>query len=194
MKTKVFVIALRVGVVILLFSMLTFCTSSCRTMKQTSTAKKEVKTSANLDVKKTVDNQSTVDSSQSVIDKSVTNSLISEDITVTQLSKPDSIGRQFTTQTTVIHRLIDNTKASDIKTETKVNTNKQNKTTLHDTSDYKSDDKSKLVTSKETKTPALVYPLGIVFILALIAGSYYLIKKYNVIAWIIGLWNKIKVK
>jgi len=164
-----------------LLALLALITFSCRAIKQTSTAKDEVKTSANLDVKQTVDNQLKVDSSQSVIDKSVTNSLINEDVIITDFSKPDSTGKQWPTQTTVIHRTTDNKKSADVKTDVKVNTSKQNKTTLRDNSKYKSDDKSQLVMTKETKCPAWVYVVGFFSLLVAIIGVYTLLKRFGVI-------------
>lgn len=164
-----------------LFVLLALITFSCRAIKQTSTAKDEVKTSANLDVKQTVDNQLKVDSSKSVVDKSITSSLVNEDITVTQFSKPDSVGRQFATQTTVIHRTTDNKKQYDTDTQTKLNKQNSNKTTLRDNSKYKSDDKSQLVTTKETKTPGWVYILVLVSSLVILGLIYLALKRFNII-------------
>jgi len=158
---------------IMLLALITF---SCRTTKQTSSTKAEVKTSANLDIKQSVNNQSKVDSSRITIDKSVTNSLVSEVITITNLSKPDSIGKQYPVQTTVINRITNNKKVGDLKTESKINSTNENKTTISDKSDYKSDSiatqKSKL--TKETKTPAWVYVVG--FGLLLVVGLFLYIK------------------
>src|ERR1035437_953788 len=110
--SKIFITLIRVSVVVgLVFVMLSL--DGCRTVKQTLTTKNEVKTSANLDVKQSVDNKLTVDSSKSVVDKSVTSSLVNEDITVTHLSKPDSTGKQYPIQMTVIHRTTDNNKSAD---------------------------------------------------------------------------------
>jgi len=149
---------------LLLIALITF---SCRTTKQTSTMKAEVKTVANLDIKQSVDTKSTVDSSLVTIDKSVTNSLVNELITITNLSNPDSTGKQYPVKTTVINRTTDNKKVGDLKTESKINSTNENKKTLSDKSGYKSDSiaaqQSKL--TEDTNTPAWVYVLGFISII-----------------------------
>ena len=157
-------------------ALLALITFGCRTVKQTSVTKDEVKTAANLDIKQSVTNQLKVDSSRITVDKSITNSLISEVVTITNLSKPDSIGKQYPIQTTVINRITDNKKVGDLKIESKINSTTVNKTNLSNKSDYKSDSiatqKSKL--SEETKTPAWVYVVG--FGLLLIVGLIFYIE------------------
>jgi len=165
---------------LLLIALITF---SCRTTKQTSTMKAEVKTVANLDIKQSVDTKSTVDSSLVTIDKSVTNSLVSEVITITNLSKPDSIGNQYPVQTTVINRTSDNKKVGDLKTESKINSKSENRTTLSDKSDYKSDSTATTINTEEskTKTPGWVTIGILIFIFIGLGAIYYLLKKYNVL-------------
>jgi hypothetical protein len=154
---------------IMLIALITF---SCRTMKQTSTIKDEVKTVANLDIKQSIDAKSTVDSSSITLDKSVTNSLVSEIITITNLSKPDSIGKQYPVQTTVINRTTDNKKVGDLKTESKINSTNEKKSTINDKSNSKSDSISTNINTEEskTKTPAWIY--FFTFFAIIIAGVF----------------------
>jgi len=168
---------------ILFLAILSLITFSCRTTKQTSTSKSEVKTVANLDIKQSVDTKSTVDSSLVTIDKSVTNSLISEVITITNLSKPDSTGKQYSVQTTVINRITDNKKVGDLKIERKINSINENKTLLINKSDYKSDSTATNINTLEskTKTPGWVTISIIILIFAGLGLLYYLLKKYNVL-------------
>jgi len=164
-------------------ALLALITFGCRTVKQTSQTKDEVKTAANLDIKQSVTNQLKVDSSRITVDKSITNSLISEVVTITNLSKPDSIGKQYPIQTTVINRITDNKKVGDLKTESKINSTNENKTTLSDKSDFKSDSiatqKSKI--TEEIKTPPWVYVVVLVLILALLIFLYTVLKRNGII-------------
>jgi len=165
MKTKVLFLAL-----------LALITFGCRTSKQTSTSKAEVKTAANLDVKQSNESKKAVDSTFVVVDKGVSTVYTDEVITVSNLSKPDSTGKQWPTKTTVIKRTISNKKAADLNTKSTVNKDYSDKTTLKDNSDYKSDSTSTKTDTltKETKTPAWVYLAG--FGLLVAVGIFLYIK------------------
>jgi hypothetical protein len=164
---------------ILCISLLVY--SSCKTIKQTSTTKAEVKTVANLDVKQSNKIKQAVDSNVVVVDKGVSTIYTDEVITITNLSKPDSTGKQWTTQTTVTKRTISNKHAADLNKKTTVNKQNSNNTALRDKSKYKSDDKSLLATTKETKCPAWVYVVGFFSLLVAIIGIYTLLKRFGVI-------------
>jgi hypothetical protein len=170
MKNKLFLIAL--------IALIAF---GCRATKQTSSSKIEVKTATNLDIKQSNESKQAVDSTVVVVDKGVSTVYTDELITVTNLSKPDSTGKQWTTQTTVIKRTTSNKHAADLNKKTTVNKQNSNNTALRDKSKYKSDDKSQLVTIKETKTPAWVYIVGFVSLLVAIIGVYTLLKRFGVI-------------
>ena len=168
---------------LLFLAFLALITFSCRTVKQTSTAKTDVKTAANLDVKQSVNNQSKVDSFGITIDKSITNSLVSEVITVTNLSKPDSVGKQYPVQTTVINRTTDNKKVADIKKSVVSSKKSVVNNKLSDKSTLKSDIKTaaKGTTITEMKTPAWVYVAVIITLLALIGVVYAVLKRFGII-------------
>jgi len=145
----------------------------CRTTKQT--AKAEAKTVANLDVKQSNESKQAADSTVFVVDKSTSTVYTDELITVTNLSNPDSTGKQWPTQTIVTKRTISNKNAADLNKKIAVNKQNSNKTTLRDKSKYKSDNKSQSETTKETKTPAWVVIL--ILIAALFGVVYFILKR-----------------
>ena len=168
---------------LIFLALLALITFGCRTVKQTSTNKAEVKTSANLDIKQSVYNKSKIDRSQVTVDNSVTNSVVNEVTTITQLSKPDSTGKQYPVQTTVINRITENNKAANIKTAVNVNKTNDNKTTIKDKSVYKSDSTSSQINklTEKTKIPAWVYVAVLVLISGLLLGLYTILKRNGII-------------
>ena len=158
---------------LLFLALLALITFGCRTTKETSTAKTELKTAANLDIKQSNESKQAVDSTVVVVDKGVSTVYTDELITVTNLSKPDSTGKQWPTQTTVTKRTVSNKNTADLNKKTAVNKQNSNNTTLRDKSDYKSDDKSKITTTKETETPVWVF---IIIFLFLGAALWYFTK------------------
>ena len=165
---------------IVLLAMITF---SCRTVKQTTTSKAEVKTEANLNVKQSNESNLSTETNLSTVDKSVTNEDVSVKVTETVLSKPDSSGKQFAEKITVTEQVKNTNKVANVNTESNVKTNDVSKTKLADKSDFKSDSIANNINTQETKTktPGWITICVIVLIFSGLGLIYYLLKKYNVL-------------
>ena len=183
-----------IGLLVVCFLMLLIV--GCKTVKQTSTSKAEVKTAANLDVKQSSDaglninNTSDTKQSQSGTVKATDTGTVEETIdetnTTTNFSKPDSTGNQYPISTNT------NKKTTHKVSQKNLNTNVDNKSNIdyltrnEDKSNFKFDesitDKNKsdvsLKTSdqltQETKAPGWVYVVG--FGLLLVVGLFLYIK------------------
>ena len=181
---------------ILFLVVLALITFSCRTTKQTTTSKAEVKTAANLDVKQSnesnlnitssTDTKQTQSGTVKATDTGTVDETTVEESTATNYSKPDSTGKQYPTST------ITNKKTIHRGVQNNLNTNVDNKSNIDyltknvDKSNFKFDesikDKSKsdvsLKTSdqltQEIKTPAWIYLAG--FGLLLAVGIFLYIK------------------
>lgn len=164
MKTKLFVIVLRIAVVILLLSSLTFCSSGCRSTKET------LKTKVDTKIESTINAKTSVDSTSNVVDKSISNVITDEVITISDLSKPDSVGKQYPTRVTTITRKQNSAVKSDVKKELKVQSKSGNKTSIK----QKTSEKQTVTKKSSTKTPVIVF----VAILALLTGLFFAFKRY----------------
>jgi len=182
---------------------LSLITLSCRTVKQTTTSKAEVKTAANLTTKLSDDsilnitNTSETKQSQSgtvkVNDTGTVEETTVEENTTTNYSKPDSTGNQYLISTTTNKKTTHRVNQKNLNTNIDNNSNIDYLTRNEDKSNFKFDesitDKGKsdvsLKTSdqltQETKTPGWVTISIIILILSGLCFVYYLLKKYNVI-------------
>lgn len=144
MKTKLLVILV-----------ICFVTISCRSTKETLRTKVDTKTET------TVKTSNSVDSVSHTTDKSTAVITTDEVVTIAELSKPDSAGKQYPVKVTTITRKQNTAVRNDVKKESHVKAS----------SDYKSDSKQK-TTVKETSTTthSIDVPWWVWVILAFIAS------------------------
>ena len=188
---------------ILFLVVLALITFSCRTTKQTSTSKAEVKTEANLTTNQSNDASLNITSgtetkaSQSGTIKAtdtgtVEETTVEENIT-TNYSKPDSTGKQYPTSTTTNKKTIHRGEQKNLNTNVEKKSNLDYLTRNEEKSNFKFDksikvkgktDTQQQSTNKlteETKTPAWVIFGILILILSGLGFIYYLLKKYNVL-------------
>jgi cobalamin biosynthesis Mg chelatase CobN len=176
---------------------------SCRTTKQTSTLKAEVKTAANLTTKQSADANLNITSgtetksNQSRTVKSTDNGTVEEttveENTTTNFSKPDSTGKQYPTSTTTNKKTIHRGEQKNLNSNVENKSNIDYLTRNEDKSNFKFDasikDKSKSDVSQktsdqlteETETPVWIYVVGIVLVFAFIIFIYTVLKRNGVI-------------
>jgi len=183
MKTKV--------LFLLLLALITF---SCRTTKQTSTVKDEVKTAANLTTKQSTDanlnitsgteTKATQSGTVKATDTGTVEETTIEENTTTNYSKPDSTGKQYPTSTSTNKKTIHRGEQKNLNTNVENKSNIDYLTRNVDKSNFKFEeslkDKSKTelqqntkdTLTEETNTPAWVYIVGIVSFIALLLIIY----------------------
>jgi len=184
MKTKLLVILV-----------ICFVTISCRTTKQTEKSKAEVKTSANLTVKESEKANLNVQSTFSKVERnfgkewSTDNSAIDEvsdeTTTTTNLSVPDSTGKQYPTSTSTTNKHTHRGEKMNVKKNADSNNSRESKGGVSDNSDYKSDksvkDKSKQDAKQQTEnqiTETMKTPLWVfIVIFLLLAAALWYFKK-----------------
>lgn len=172
-------------------------------MKQTSTTKAEVKIAANLTVKESnnanLDIQSTFSKVERnfgkewTADNSTVDEVSDETTTTTNLSAPDSTGKQYPISTSTTNKHTHRGVHNNVQKNAESNNSRESKGGVSDNSDYKSD---KSVTDKgkqdiknqtdnkiteETKTPAWVYVVVFVSLFILIGIVYALLKRFGII-------------
>jgi len=192
MKNKLFFIVL-IGMVIF----------GCKSTKQTITSGLKSKIEANLqvnqsdnfniDVNKSISDQTSLIAKKSTADKGTTNETVEETNTTTKLSAPDSTGKQYPTEINTTNRKItrgenknlitdlsnksDVTNKTDIQDKSKLKTNTSLKDKVKAQTDIKSSDKK----TEEIKTPGWVYVAIIVLSVAFLLIVYLILKRFNLI-------------
>lgn len=188
---------------LIFFALLALITFGCRTVKQSSQTKSEVKTTANLNINQSNESKLNIDSTserkqnQSVTIKTIANDSVDETIddesTITNFSKPDSTGKQYKTSTTTDKKTIHRGEKKNLNTSTENKSNTDSQAKVSDKSDFKTDasliDKGKSDSSQKTnakvtqemKTPGWVSVAVLVFIFGIIALIYTILKRNGII-------------
>ena len=149
---------------LLVILVICFVTISCRSTKETLKTKVDTKTEA------TVKASTSVDSVTNTVDRSAAVIKMDEVITIAELSKPDSAGKQYTTKVTTITRKQNTAIHNDIAT--KANVSKS--------SDYKSDTKQKTaVKQASTTSHSIDVPWWVWLIIIIIAFITSLFLKFK---------------
>jgi cobalamin biosynthesis Mg chelatase CobN len=180
-----------------------FVSFGCKTVKQTEKTKAEVKTAANLTVKES--NNANIDIASTfskverniekewITDNSTVDEVSDETTTTTNLSAPDSTGKQYPTSTSTTNKHTHRGVHNNVKKNAESNNSRDIKGGVSENSDYKSDksvkDKGKQSIkaqtdnkiTEETKTPAWVYVVVFVSFLILIGIIYALLKRFGII-------------
>lgn len=138
--------------------------AGCRSTKETLRTKVDTKTEA------TVKASTSVDSVTNTVDRSAAVIKTDEVITIAELSKPDSAGRQYITKVTTITRKQNTAVRNDVKKESRVKAS----------SDYKSDVKQKTaVKQTSTTTHSVAVPWWVWLIIIIIAFITSLFLKFK---------------
>jgi Tfp pilus assembly protein PilV len=188
---------------IIFLALLALITFGCRTVKQTSQTKTDVKTAANLNIKQSNESKLNIDSTserkqnQSGIIKIIENDSVDEtidDVSITtNFSNPDSTGKQYPTSTTTDKKTIHRGEKKNHNTNEENKSNIDSQSKVSDKSDFKTAasliDKGKTDSSQktndkvteETKTPAWVYVVVLVLISGLLLGLYTILKRNGII-------------
>jgi hypothetical protein len=122
-------------------------------------------------------------------DQSVENDSTVTTIVNEMLSLPDSTGKQYATQRTSTTQKTYRNKKNDIKSGSKTNIDKTNKSNLNKKSGSKSDTTTKVQQKEEIKTAMPLWiQKGIPFLVALIAiAGFIVLRRYGVFLWLRGI-------
>ena len=168
----------KIGFIVLMMIVMLGCKTTKHAVTDTDT---KVDVQANVtDIKKV----ETTTTTQLEVETTILDSLfINESIVITELSLPDTAGKQYVLKTTEIQRnnkkitqlsKIDNTK--QIK-ETKTVENKTDKSKIQ----AKEKIKNETNTMTKTKTPGWVYPVAVLLVLGVLGFVYLILKRYKII-------------
>lgn len=156
--------------------------TGCKVSKEASTVS-HVEAVTKADVTDVVNSQSKTNTVVNTIMSYNDSDYLSEDIIITEFSRPDSAGKQYILKTTKIARnktkqnrlyKIDNSKQT-IETKQSEQKTKQSEQKIKENTTKE----SKTITN--TKTPGWVYPVSILFALVLFVLIYLILKRYRII-------------
>lgn len=156
--------------------------TGCKVSKEASTVS-HVEAVTKADVTDMVNSQSKTNTVVNTIMSYNDSDYLSEDIIITEFSRPDSAGQRYIIKTTKIQR--NKTKNKQLsktdnlkqKVETQTTENKTDKTKINTNQKEKTENK----TTVKTKTPGWVYPVSILFALVLFVLIYLILKRYRII-------------
>ena len=169
----------RIGIVILI----AFFLFGCKTTKLSTKIDRAVQTEEKRDVKEKTDSTAAV-----VVNKVVEiqndledNSVVTE--VVRELSKPDTLGQQYTTK--VIERTTTRDKTDKTQTQSASDSsiNTGVKTELTDNTDLNTDSSEKIDSKSKTqvKTPGIFNWLFILLVLGALVFGYFILRRYKLI-------------
>ena len=188
---------------LLLIAILAIVCLGCKTVKQTEKTNLQTNTAHNTTVKESNVSNLDVTSNFSKVernfekewasDNSTVDETSDESTTITNFSAPDSIGLQYPTSTSTTTKHTHRGENKNVKKNAESNNSRDSKGGVSDKSDYKSDmslsdndskslkQKTDSKITEETKTPAWVYVVVFVLVLALIGFIYLALKRFGII-------------
>lgn len=168
------------NIILALFCLLIF---SCRTIKTDLKEKTQQETTIHSDV-----NTNTAVYDKTVTDENINSSLnvasnVEKNIIDIEMSKPDSLGKQYPTRIRFENEVQDNSKVAN----TTANKKTKNDISLKQKKSEKLDSKSKLSTDKkenkktEINTPAFISVCAGLFVIGLLVLLYFVLRRFKLI-------------
>jgi hypothetical protein len=174
----------------ILFSiLLAACVTQKSALKETI---KDTETVQN-DIAKTTDTHIESASAITVCDLSIVNDTTVTNSITTRFSAPDSNGKQYPTELTKSTTKSWSKKANNVNTQAKKTIDNKEQTRLSDKSNFQFDSQQAIEkkTTVKTTTPAWVKLAVVVFTLVLLTASYFFLRRFGVITWVIGVFVRL---